>query len=54
VVEYTRGTSSTVLPDNSVTRTNKGVVESLDDVPAGSPVVALESREAPKVILESR
>jgi hypothetical protein len=45
VVEYARGTNSTVLPDQSVTPTTARVVESLD-TPTGSPVVVvLESRE---------
>jgi hypothetical protein len=51
VVEYARGTNSTVLPDQSVTPTTTRVVESLDTL-TGSPVVVLESREpkAPKVV----
>jgi hypothetical protein len=50
VVEYARGTNSTILQDQSVTPTTARVVESLDK-PTGSPVVVLESREprAPKV-----
>jgi hypothetical protein len=51
VVEYARGTNSMVLPDQSVTPMTTRVVESLD-IPNGSPVVVLESREpkAPKVV----
>jgi hypothetical protein len=44
VVEYARGTSSTILPDQSVTPTTAREFESLE-TPTGSPVVVLESRE---------
>jgi hypothetical protein len=51
VVEYARGTNSTILPDQSLTPTTARVVESLD-TPTGSQVVVLESREpkASKVV----
>jgi hypothetical protein len=51
VVVYTRGTNSMVLTDHSVTPMATRVVESLD-IPTGSPVILLESKEpkAPKLV----
>jgi hypothetical protein len=50
VVEYTRCTTSMVLPDHRTTPRITRVVKSLD-VPTGSPVVVLESREPKSSIL---